>query len=670
MLVFQLGLLFLLLAVCSFAPGFYFVGKLPWKPLEKLCGSIGLSLILLYLVSWGIYCLGDRGNAMPVHRAPYVAVSLVCAAMAAACWKDIGRLVRVRSVRRALAGYGFLLVWTGVLAAMIRNFSGAFWFGDWMEHFHRSLFFLQHFPANITIFPSYPLPARPPMMNVLAAFFMAQTGDRFEFFQAAFVFLNLLLFLPCYLIMPALGRRAKRRTCLLVILFAASPVVMQNVTYTWTKSLAAFYIVLAVALYLAGWRKKDTVRTTAAFVALAAGLLVHYSAGPYVVILALHYLLRVFPRRPNKWRELAGIAAACGLLLGTWLLWSLAVFGAEVTFASNTAVTSSQEYRGSNAEKIATNLFYSIVPIVAREPALLRQFDQPNAAGKVRDWAFIFYQVNAIFGMGLVGGPLVLWLVYRALRRKPQPKAAPPPAQPTVRRKRPPGKVRKDDKAPEIAAGAPSLRRFWLVLIVAGVLVGIAVVGESDPLGVAHLTLLALQALGLSMLAAAIPWRRRSLAILLLAGCAVDFSMGVLLQARVESLDNTAHTRVFPELDFAGGAIQNTKPGADTLTYSAWQNWYFKHRLALHERWVAELGKRHGNDGAFQKILPKLTSQIATMEAEDATTWQGWFGRHGGELEFLGDHLASRVGPMTGVGTALLVALFLGLAGGVILRTR
>ena len=209
-------------------------------------------------------------------------------------------------MRQALAGFGFLLLWAAVLTAIVRNFSGGTWFGDWLEHFQRSLFFLRHFPAGIIIFPGYALPARPPMMNVLAAFFLAQTTDRFEIFQAVFVFLNLLLFLPCYLMMPALGRRARRRTWLLVLLFASSPLVMQNTTYTWTKAAAAFYVVLALWFYLAGWRKHDSVRTTAAFVALAAGLLVHYSAGPYVVILALHYLTRVLPKRPDKWRELRG----------------------------------------------------------------------------------------------------------------------------------------------------------------------------------------------------------------------------------------------------------------------------------------------------------------------------------------------------------------------------
>ena len=61
MLVFQLGLLLCLLLICSLAPGSYCVRKLPWSPLEKLSGGVGLSLVLLYLASWGVYCLSPRG---------------------------------------------------------------------------------------------------------------------------------------------------------------------------------------------------------------------------------------------------------------------------------------------------------------------------------------------------------------------------------------------------------------------------------------------------------------------------------------------------------------------------------------------------------------------------------------------------------------------------------
>ena len=653
MLLYQLGLLLLLLSVCSFAPGFFFLRKLRWNPLEKLCGSIGLSLILLYLASWAIYCAGPRGDGMTVQRWPYFAVSVVCVAMAAMSRQDIMRLLRAAQVKQALAGLGFLLVWIVVLAAIMRNFSGALWFGDWLEHFQRSLFFLQHFPEHTRIFPGYDLPARPPMMNVLCSFFLAQTADRFEIFQAVFGFLNILLFLPCFLIMPALGKGARRRLWPLVLLLAASPLVMQNVTYTWTKAAAAFYIVMALWFYLAGWRKGDSLRIVAAFVSLAAGLLVHYSAGPYIAILTLHYLIGVWPRREHKWRELSWITATCGALVATWLLWSMAVYGAKTTFGSNTTVTSSAQYKGSTVEKIASNLFDTVVPAAVREPALLAGFKGQRSAGAMRDWFFIFYQVNAIFAMGLVGGPLVLWLTYRALRRRRQHAAAPP----KTKSKRP------ARKAADTLAAATSEQVFWRILIAAGVLLGVAVVGERDPLGVGHLTLLALQVVGITAIAAAISWRRGVLTTVILLGCVVDFSFGVLLQAHVEGLENGTEA-VFPGMEFTGATIQGIAPGPEALSPSAWNNWFEKHQLSIYEVWLRELQQKSGNLPAFQAMLPDYRKTMQGAAASDTKGWQGWFQRHGGDAEFLGDHVAA----WSAAFQVLLAALFLGLAGRVYWR--
>ena len=54
------ALILALLIVCCFAPGFFVVRRLRWTPMEKLCGSTGLSVILLYLVTWFTY-LGGGG---------------------------------------------------------------------------------------------------------------------------------------------------------------------------------------------------------------------------------------------------------------------------------------------------------------------------------------------------------------------------------------------------------------------------------------------------------------------------------------------------------------------------------------------------------------------------------------------------------------------------------
>ena len=236
----------MLLAVCCFAPGFLFVRRLRWSGLEKLCGSVALSLVLLWLAAWGIYIL-----AQP---ALYYVLAAACAVAAIVVARDALRWVRGLRVRRVLAGYAFLLAWTLLVLAIIRNYSGALWSGDWLEHFQRTLFFLHHFPKDSPIYGLYLLPARPPMMNVLAAFFLALTQDRFEIFQFIFVFLNLLVFLPCCLAIPLLVRVRKFSILPLAGIFAMNPALMQNATYTWTKLLTAFFVVLAICLYLSGWR--------------------------------------------------------------------------------------------------------------------------------------------------------------------------------------------------------------------------------------------------------------------------------------------------------------------------------------------------------------------------------------------------------------------------------
>jgi hypothetical protein len=665
MLLVQSVLLLALLIVCCFAPGFFFVRRLRWSALEKLCGAAGLSLIILYLAGWASYCSGSRGPSMPVHALPFVAVSLVAAGLGAASWKDAVRLVRNAAARRAILGYGFLLPWCVMLLAIIRVYSGAGWSRDWLEHFQRTLFFLYHYPANTVISINYALPARPPMMNVLASFFLAQTKDRFELYQLVFTFLNLLLFLPCCLMMTSLGRPGKRRTLLLVAIFAMSPVLMEACTYSWTKALAAFYVVLALWFYLAGWRKNDGLRTIAAFVSLAAGLLVHYSAGPYVVFLAAHYLWRVFPKRRNRWKELAGIAVVSGLLLATWFGWSVAVFGVKGTLLTNSSVRSSEDYQGSTLTKISLNLYDTVVPALLRNPDVLRALDQPSLAGFVRDRAFVFYQLNLLFNMGLVGGPLVLWLLYWTMRHRraePPPAAAAPPTTHSnrgARRVAERSQVRTTAKARNVSH--PKLgreQRFWLAAIPCLIVLGIAVVGERDMVGVPHLTLLPMVALGMTLLAAVVPWHKRTFAMLLIAGCAVDFSLGVLLQVRVEGEENTPHQVVFTEPAFMAGRLGRAP---DLLSSITWENWYTKHYEHLTSEWLQRLPREYGTDPAFQKQWPPFWSELSKQRDAVVREWYGWWERNGGEVVYLGDDVAGSEGTGTNIATALVLLVWAGL---------
>jgi len=627
MLAAQLFFVLVLLAVCSFVPGFFLVRRFPWNPLEKVCASAGLSLTLLYLACWAIYVL-----APSIQPAAYFVISAICAALAVVARRDLRAMFGIARVRRALAGFGFLTAWSLAMLAMIRVYSGAGWAGDWLEHFQRCLFFLQRFPVHTAVGARYPLPARPPLMNVLGAFFLGQTGDRFEVFQLVFVFLNLLPFLACCLLLPALAAKRHRlgKWALLPLagIFAMSPLVMESATYTWTKALSAFFVILAISLYLASLRKDDSRRRIAAFLALSAGFLTHYSAGPYVVILTLHYLYTAIRKRGANFREMGAIAGLCGLLLFTWFGWSLAVYGAHATAASNTAVTDARKYPGNPVEKIAGNLFDTVAPRILRDSdGALKLFDQPNQAGFLRDNAFIVYQTNVVFGMGALGGPLAVLLLLGRLPRN---------------------------------RGGGAQRSFWLVLIPSAIVLGIAVVGERDFNGLAHLTLLPLEMIGLAWLAVNY-CRRRWVAWLLLAGALVDFPLGVMLQARVENLENRPEHAVYGGLSMVNGGFALWVPGPESLTQSASHNWFAKHQYAVAREWLGEADGYRVEGPRFARSRADLKAFLQQTIGEDRTQWGGWFARHGGSVEYLGDLFGEGwvpCGVLSGLWLALLATMW------------
>jgi len=598
-LLLQLALTWIILPVCAFAPGFIAVRRLRWSPMEKLCGAVGLSLILVWLAGWAIYLAAPGGWTFGA-----AGISVICAVLGVLGWRDARSLAASDRVRRSLAGLAFLVVWTLVMLATIRHYSGAGWTGDWLEHFSRTLVYLHHLPAETEVFGGYRIPSRPPMEHVLTALIMAQTQDRFEIYQAVFSFLNLLVFLPCCLMLPLVARPWKSGVYPLTALFALSPVMMVNATYTGSKPLAAFFVVLALAFYLRGWKKNDPVRMSAAFLAAAGGAVAHYSALPYAVFLALHYLIAVFPRRTGRWRELAGIAVAGSVPLLAWFGWCLATFGFRGTFmpAVNTSVGYKYSAEESYLLKSLANLFDAIVPHVVRDWKLVEAWGQPNTLGYIRDNAFLIYQTSLVFTMGLVGGPLVYWLLARAMRKR---------------------------------GGAE--RTFWAFLIPFSIAACFGLAGERDYFGQAHIILLAMMALGLTLLAGNFTMRRWvSLAVV--AGCAVDFSLGVLLHARVEHLENTAGRMPFTRIQLGAAKMDLAPAGPETLARPSGGNWFRKHQYALSEQWLKGLAAAHPDGKGLTPAQETARSELAAIVRQDANMFGGWYKRNGGELTFLGDH--------------------------------
>jgi hypothetical protein len=133
------------------------------------------------------------------------------------------------------------------------------------------------------------------------------------------------------------------------------------------------------------------------------------------------------------------------------------------------------------------------------------------------------------------------------------------------------------------------------------------------------------------LLAATFPWRRLVLS-LVLAGCLMDFSFGVLLQVYVESLENSSQKTAFLGLNAAGGKPNDNPATPYSFGGVAWDNWYLKHRYALNRDGLGKLADRPGEHATIGR------AQMQRSLAEDEIFWHGWYARNGGAVTLLGDH--------------------------------
>jgi hypothetical protein len=532
MLAVRFAALICLLVLSSAGPGLFLARYLRWKPAETWCASVGLSLILVYLASFLIY-------ACNLPYGLHWVITAACAGLTAASGSDLARLWRNRFVRRQWLCFLFLFVWGLLLLGLVRHYSGGNWFGDWMEHYERTCFFAFHQPYHTHfLLQAYALPARPPFMNLIAAHWLSQIGFDFGLYQVISLYLSILLVFPLSLLARTFATNGRFPLSILVLLLLASPMFWHNATWAWTKLLCTYYVVLGVALYLAGWRKRDPIRTAGAFLSLAAGLLVHYSAAPYALFIGLHYLVVVLPRRSSKWRDLALVGLPSVALLATWLGWSLAIYGPRATLATNTTVTD-WHLAESVTWRTLGNLRDSLLPhpLHVAAAAFNEEFPQATMLGRLRDYFFLIYQTNYLFALGLIGACLVVGLIVRTYWR---------------------------GGALHWPEG-----QFWLAFVLFCLLLGVVVHPEPNPYGLAHICGQPLVFMGVAFLAGRyyrLPWMAAWLG---LAGCVLDFLLGVLLHFYMEHQiyqvqpDPNTNSLIATNPNLSGYAFRNWKTKID-----------------------------------------------------------------------------------------------------------
>jgi 4-amino-4-deoxy-L-arabinose transferase-like glycosyltransferase len=492
MIVDTLACLLLVLGV-AFGMSRPWVDRFRLAPAETLVAGAALSLIAAWGVAWAVFILG----------APLQAYGLIPALAAlglALGWRGSARLFADPAARDLMAGQLLVTGWCVVWLSFVRNHSGGAWTGDSFEHWERAQYFLRIFPADRLFLDIYQLPARPPLANVLTAAFMEITRADYAHFQVIMTALCSLAYLPVGLLAARFGGRPAARVAAVILM--VSPLFLQNATYPWTKLPAVFFILGGLYFFLRV-RDADAGSGRAAVVCallLGGAILTHYSAGPYVGVLALAWFALGFGRRwDGAFLRMTAVAAGAGAcVLAPWFAWSLARYGWDGTFLSNTSVTALDRWRGNHLVKIALNLRDTILPPQVRgfRGTLLRQ---TSRWGNLRDQCFLLYQINLPLALGSVGFVAVAREAWRAAR-----------------------------------AARPRDRRFWTLALAGFVVLSVAVYADREHYGVVHICLQSVVLLGIAFLASRWEGLGRGWRIALVLGWTADFCLGVALQFAVE----------------------------------------------------------------------------------------------------------------------------------------
>ena len=483
----------LLLGLTIFGLAWPIAHRLALDPSEKLVASVILSLLGVFVLGWLTYVAALP--AVTLWLSPFLAAFGLLLTRRA-----LVATLRDPTVRALLLAQLLVTAWCLGWLSLVASYSGGGWAADWFEHWERARFWIERGPLEQLFLGSYAVPARPPLINVVTGVFLTLTRQDFAHYQIIATFLASLIFLPAALLAHRSG--GPLAIPVLAVLFAVSPLFVQNATFPWTKLPTAACVLAALYFFLRSHDPSPPRAAPALFAAcLATGLLAHFSAGPAALVLAFAWIALGWPRRRDAaWWRTALIAAVIGaLILSTWFAWSLAHYGPAGTFLSNSSIQSPDARSGNQLLKILLNLRDTLIPHFLRplDGALIAQ---RNLWGSVRDWFFQIYQLNLPFAFGSVA----VFALARELLR-------------TAR------------------ATAPATRLGWTLALSGLVLLSVAVQGERDTWGLTHICLQSLVLLGLVVLAARWPDLNRPWQLALIVGATFDFFAGIALHFAAQS---------------------------------------------------------------------------------------------------------------------------------------
>lgn len=378
------------LPILTFGLAAPLVGRLRLHPAESLALTAGLSWLVVFNIASAAYLGGVPGLlAWPIYGAAMIGLSLGR--------RELIRWFRCPFTRAMIGWFGMLLLWCIAYQAVSPIYSYGDWFGDWYEHYERMLFFVERRPLDTVFLGQYSLTARPPMQNVCQAVVAMLAGTSFVVFQISATFLAVITSLPVFLLVRRMARGGGPPVAVAAGLLALGWPFVVHATFTWTKAFSACYVLLGIALYLRG----TTIRQLLAFVALAAGVLVHYSSAVVLVPLVIWHLMQHATNARALLRAvLVGVPGAVVLL--PWVIFVTMRFS-EGLLGGTSSASMAKAADSSWASNAMFNFLVSVVPIYSKNTLLLERPRVSIDLLYVRDLIFMFTMCNWLGSSGLTG---------------------------------------------------------------------------------------------------------------------------------------------------------------------------------------------------------------------------------------------------------------------------
>lgn len=248
------------------------------------------------------------------------------------------------------------------------------WWGDWFEHYERSIFFLEQMPPETKFISGlWTLSARGPLFNASAGLLMGGFGKEYWTYQVIATVLNAFPVIALALLFQNIS--GLRRLPALIwsgVIFALAPFAVQQVIYPWTKMFTTGFILVGVHFYIMGAKRGDMSLMAWAFVSFALGILAHYMTVLFASFFLIHFLYTITKNR-LKIKLLIYPFGSCLLFLSTWFVYLVVNFGIVGTIMGNSTMGKfAEDYHKEYGitmnyrEVVLWNTFNTLVPYSMR----------------------------------------------------------------------------------------------------------------------------------------------------------------------------------------------------------------------------------------------------------------------------------------------------------------